>query len=125
MAGNSGDKGSVGEGCGGDSGECGGGPGGEVLVEVAGEAEATVVAQVEVVRVAQEAIEREPCLSPEMGWDVLCAPELCRSSATPGRGRPRLDSYVARPWKGPARFHTRQDLPHDSTRLHTVAKIPG
>ena len=35
-----------------------------VLVEVAGEAEATVVAQVEVVRVAQEAIEREPCLSP-------------------------------------------------------------
>ena len=22
----------------------------------------------------------------EMGWDVLCAPEPCRRSATPGRG---------------------------------------
>ena len=49
---------------------------------------------------------------------MTCAPG---SSAAPGRGRPHLDhAYVARPWKGPARFHTRQDLPHDSTRLHTT-----
>ena len=57
-----------------------------------------------------------------MGWDETCAPG---SSATPGRGRSHLDSYVARPWKAAARFHIRQDLPQSSTRLHTVAETPG
>jgi hypothetical protein len=77
-----------------------------VLVEVAGEAEATVVAQVEVVRVAQEAIEREPCLSPEMGWDVLCAPQPCRRSATPGRGLAQPGTCVPLPCQAAAPLHT-------------------
>ena len=43
-----------------------------------------------------------------MGWDVLCAPELCRRSATPGQGLahpdicvPGLDSCGTLPhWMG-------------------------
>ena len=56
------------------------------------------------------------------GRDATCAPG---SNATPGKGKPRLDSYVGRPWKAAAPCHIRQDLPQSSTRLHTVAETPG
>ena len=33
----------------------------------------------------------------EMGWDVLCAPEPCRRSATPGRGLAQPGTCVPLP----------------------------
>ena len=45
----------------------------------------------------------------EMGWDVLCAPEPCRRSATPGRGLAQPGTCVPLPWQAAAPFHTRWD----------------
>ena len=43
----------------------------------------------------------------EMGWDVLCAPEPCRRSATPGRGLAHPGTCVPQPRQAAAPFHTR------------------
>ena len=42
-----------------------------------------------------------------MGRDVVCAPELCRRSVTPGKGLAHPDTCVLLPWQAAAPFHTR------------------
>ena len=41
-----------------------------------------------------------------MGWDVLCAPELCRKSVRDGKGLVHPDRCVPLPWQAAAPFHT-------------------